>query len=436
MSNIVAIVGRPNVGKSTFFNRLVGERIAIMDNVSGVTRDRHYGHAEWLDNYFTVIDTGGYVEGSDDKYESEIRKQVTLALEEASVIVFLVDARVGVTDLDKEFANVVRRTKKPVLLVANKVDVPNQGNYVAEFYALGLGDIYPVSSQTGSGTGELLDKVVSYFPEKGNEDPYDGLPRISIVGRPNVGKSSFLNALLGNERSIVTDEAGTTRDALDTRYTLFGKDFILTDTAGIRRKARVKEDIEFYSVLRSIKAIENCDVCIVMLDATKGFEAQDMNIIGLAHRNKKGIVVLVNKWDAVENKDSNSAKKMTDYIYERMAPVNYFPIIYTSVTTKQRIFQAIEKAIEVYDNKMQKIATSVLNEKLLPEIEAYPPPATKGKYIKIKYITQIPTHNPVFAFFCNLPQYIEVPYQRFLENKMRKHFNLEGVPIQLLFRQK
>jgi GTPase len=435
MSNVVAIVGRPNVGKSTFFNRLAGERIAIMDNVSGVTRDRHYGQAEWLDHFFTIIDTGGYVDGSDDKFENEIRKQVHLAIEEASVVLFVVDAKAGLTGLDKDFANVVRRYKKPILLVANKVDVPSQTNYTSEFYALGLGDIYPISSQTGSGTGELLDKVIEYFPEKGDENPYEGLPRIAIVGRPNVGKSSFLNVLLGTERSIVMDEAGTTRDAIDTRYTMFGKDFIITDTAGIRRKARVNEDIEFYSVLRSIKAIEKSDVCVIMIDATKGLEAQDMNIIGLADRNKKGIVVLVNKWDVME-KESNTAKKMTDYIYERMAPITHFPVIYTSVTTKQRIFQAIEKALEVYENKMHKISTSELNEKMLPEIEAYPPPTTKGKYIKIKYITQIPTHSPVFAFFCNLPQYIQVPYERFLENKLRKHFNLEGVPVQIVFRKK
>ncbi|MBC7389823.1 MAG: ribosome biogenesis GTPase Der [Opitutaceae bacterium] len=435
MSNIVAIVGRPNVGKSTFFNRMVGERIAIMDNVSGVTRDRHYGHSEWLGYYFTVIDTGGYVEGSDDRFESEIRKQVTMAIEEANVVLFVVDAKEGVTDLDKDFANVIRRFKKPVILVANKVDMPSQANYISEFYGLGLGEIYPVSSQTGTGSGELLDEVIKHFPERGDENPYEGLPRISIVGRPNVGKSSFLNVLIGTERSIVTEEAGTTRDSLDTRYNMFGKDFILTDTAGIRRKARVSEDIEFYSVLRSIKSIEKSDVCIVMLDATLGLEAQDMNIISLAHRNKKGIVVLVNKWDLVE-KDTNSAKKMADYIYSRMEPISYFPIIFTSVTTKQRIFQAIEKALEVYDNKMRKITTSELNDKLLPEIAAYPPPAMKGKYIRIKYITQIPTHNPVFAFFCNLPQYIQVPYERYLENKMRKHFQLEGVPIQLIFRQK
>lgn len=435
MSNIVAIVGRPNVGKSTFFNRLVGERIAIMDNVSGVTRDRHYGQAEWLSYFYTVIDTGGYIEGSDDKYEAEIRKQVTMAIEEAAVVVFLVDAKEGITDLDRDFANVVRRFKKPILVAANKVDMPSQGNFISEFYGLGLGDVYPVSSQTGSGTGELLDKIIEFFEFKGDENPYKGLPRISIVGRPNVGKSSFLNTLIGADRSIVKDEAGTTRDAIDTRYNMFGKDFIITDTAGIRRKARVKEDIEFYSVLRSLKAIETCDVCVIMLDATLGFEAQDMNIISLAHRNKKGIVVLVNKWDLVE-KDTNSAKKMTDYIHERMAPINYFPVIYTSVTTKQRIFQAIEKALEVYENKSRKIPTSELNEKMLPEIESYPPPALKGKYIKIKYITQLPTHNPVFAYFCNLPQYIQVPYERYLENKMRKHFNLEGTPIQLVFRSK
>jgi GTP-binding protein len=435
MANIIAIVGRPNVGKSTFFNRLVEKRQAIMDNISGVTRDRHYGHGEWCGKYFTVIDTGGYVVGSDDIFEESIRDQVQLAIDEATVLLFMVDVDAGLTDLDKDFAHVLRRTKKPIFLVANKADTTTKAQMASEFYALGMGEIYPISSQTGSGTGELLDEVIKHFSEEGIENPNAGVPRISILGRPNVGKSSFLNALLGKDRSIVTDIAGTTRDAIDTHYTLFGKDFIITDTAGMRRKTKVKDDIEFYSVMRSIRALEDSDICIVMLDATRGIESQDVNIIWLAERSRKGIVIMMNKWDAVE-KDHKSAEKIKKEILERIAPIAYTPIFFTSVIEKQRIFQTIEKAVEVFENRKQKVATSALNDKLLPEIEHNPPPAIKGKYIKIKYITQLPTKTPTFAFFCNLPQYIQKPYERFLENKLREHFNFEGVPINIVFRKK
>jgi GTPase len=435
MANIVAITGRPNVGKSTFFNRMVEERKAIMDNEPGVTRDRHYGQATWNGKFFTVIDTGGYVVGSEDVFEDAIREQVEIAIEEASVVILMVDINEGVTALDKDFANVLRRSKKPVYIVANKADTPSKSAYTGEFYELGLGEVMPVSSVNGAGTGDLLDAVVGHFPDTGEEDPEAGLPRIAILGRPNVGKSSFMNSLLGKERSIVTDIAGTTRDSINSRYTAFGQDFILTDTAGIRRKARVKENIEFYSVLRSLKALEDSDVCIIMLDATRGLEAQDMNIIGLAHRYNKGIVVMVNKWDLID-KDSNTAKKWEDEIRERLAPVDYFPIIFTSVIEKQRIFQTIEKAIKVYGNKFKKISTSELNEKLLADIEHYPPPAIKGRYVKIKYVTQFPSRTPTFAFFCNFPKYVKESYQRYIENRLRKHFDFEGVPIRVFFREK
>ncbi len=435
MANIVAITGRPNVGKSTLFNRLVEERKAIMDNESGVTRDRHYGQATWNGKFFTVIDTGGYVVGSEDVFEDAIRDQVEIAIEEASVIIFMVDITEGVSALDQEFANVLRRSNKPVYIVANKADTPSKSAYTGEFYELGLGEVLAVSSINGGGTGDLLDAVVSHFPEIGDENPEAGLPRIAILGRPNVGKSSFMNALLGKERSIVTEIAGTTRDSINSRYTAFGQDFILTDTAGIRRKARVKENIEFYSVLRSLKALEDSDVCIIMLDASRGLEAQDMNIIGLAHRYNKGIVVMVNKWDLV-SKDSNTAKKFEDEIRERLAPVDYFPIIFTSVIEKQRIFQTIEKAIKVYGNKFKKIPTSELNDKILADIQHYPPPAIKGKYVRIKYATQFPARTPTFAFFCNLPKYVKEPYQRFIENRLREHFDFEGVPIRVFFREK
>jgi GTP-binding protein len=435
MANIVAIVGRPNVGKSTLFNRLVGERKAIMDNVSGVTRDRHYGYGEWIGKFYTVIDTGGYVTGSDDIFEEAIRDQVQLAIDEASVILFMVDVDAGLTGLDEEFANVLRKSKKPVYLVANKADNNTRAQAAGEFYSLGMGEPYPVSAQSGAGTGELLDEVVRHFKSEDEENPEAGIPRFAILGRPNVGKSSFLNTLLGKERSIVTDIAGTTRDAINTRYTAFNKDFILIDTAGLRRKAKVKEDIEFYSVMRSIRVLEDSDVCIVMLDATRGIESQDVNIIGLADKNRKGIVILVNKWDLVE-KDTHTAKKFQEEINEKIKPMDYIPIMFISVLTKQRIFQAIEKAIEVYENKTKRIPTSQLNEVLLKEIENFPPPSIKGKYVKIKYVTQLPTHSPSFAFFCNLPQYIKLPYERFLENKIREHFGFEGVPINVFFRQK
>ncbi|MFC5412266.1 ribosome biogenesis GTPase Der [Larkinella bovis] len=435
MANIVAIVGRPNVGKSTLFNRLVEQRQAIMDNQPGVTRDRHYGYADWTEKYFTVIDTGGYVVGSDDVFEESIREQVQIAIDEASVVLFMVDSMAGLTDLDKDFANVLRRSKKPVFVVANKAETVQRQNLVGEFYALGLGDPYPISSLTGTGTGDLLDEVVKHFPNSGVEDPHAGIPRIAILGRPNVGKSSFLNVLIGEERSIVTDIAGTTRDAIDTRYKAFGKDFILTDTAGIRRKSRVKDNIEFYSVMRSLKALEESDVVIVMLDATRGLEAQDMNIIGQAVRAKKGVVLMVNKWDAIE-KDTKTADQWKKEIVQRMAPIDYLPVVFASVVEKQRIFQVMEKAMEVYENKHMKISTSKLNDVMQPEINAYPPPATKGKMIKIKYMIQLPTPSPTFVFFCNLPQYIKEPYSRYLENKLREHFGFDGAPITLFFRQK
>lgn len=436
MSNIVAIVGRPNVGKSTLFNRLIEERVAITDNIPGVTRDRHYGNATWTEKFFTVIDTGGYVVGSEDTFEDAIRTQVEMALEEANVILFVVDTMVGLTDLDQDFANVLRRSKKPVYIVANKAETFERQTLVApEFYAMGIGEIFPVSAMDGSGTGELLDEVVKHFEDEGIEYPNDGIPRISILGRPNVGKSSFLNALLGKDRSIVTDIAGTTRDSIDTRYKMFGKDFILTDTAGIRKKAKVNENIEFYSVLRSIKALDNSDVCVILLDAEKGLEAQDVHIIAQAHNAKKGIVIMVNKWDLLE-KDSKTADKMKKEILDRLAPMNYMPVIFASVVEKQRIFQVIEKAMEVYDNRKAQITTSKINDVMLPIIEKTPPPALKGKHIKIKYIIQLPTPSPTFVFFCNLPQYLREAYERFLQNQLRENFGFEGVAITVFFRKK
>ena len=434
MSNVVAIVGRPNVGKSTLFNRLVERRQAIMDNESGVTRDRHYGLAHWTGRTFTVIDTGGYVVGSEDVFEAAIREQVKLAVEEAQVIIFMVDCHTGLTDLDKEFAGVLRSSRKPVVIAANKADSPDKSYMAGEFYSLGMGEIYPVAAASGSGTGELLDEVVRHLPpESKSEDP--GLPRIAILGRPNVGKSSFLNVLLGEERTIVTEIAGTTRDAIDTRYNLFGKDFIITDTAGIRKKSKVKDHIEFYSVLRSINALEQADVCIIMLDAERGLESQDQNIIGLAHNRSKGMVILVNKWDLIR-KDHKSTELYRKAIVEKLSPLTYIPVLFTSVVNKQRIYQAVELTLEVYSNRQKKISTSALNNKLLPEIEKRPPPAIKGKYIKIKYVTQLPSQTPAFAFFCNLPQYIKEPYKRFIENKLRMHFDFTGVPIKLFFRKK
>ncbi len=437
MSNIVAIVGRPNVGKSTLFNRLVEERKAIEDNMSGVTRDRHYGHAQWSGKFFSVIDTGGYVTGSEDVFEAEIRKQVKLAIEEADVILFVVDCLDGLTDLDTEFANELRSTTKPLYIVANKADNREKAMMAHEFYALGISDyeIYPIASASGSGTGELLDEVIKHFKEEGEEDPDAGIPKISILGRPNVGKSSFLNALLGQERSIVTDEAGTTRDAIHTRYKLFGQDFIITDTAGIRKKAKVKEDVEFYSVMRSLRTLEESDVVIVMVDATRGLEAQDINLISLAIKNNKGVMIMVNKWDLIE-KDHKTMNKIKDDMIERLGENKWIPIIFTSVSEKQRIFQAIELAVKVYENKTRRVTTSKLNDILLQDIEKYPPPAWKGKYIKIKYVTQLPTKNPVFAFFCNLPQYIKEPYTRYLENRIRENFDFEGVPVKIVYKNK
>ncbi len=435
MANIVAIVGRPNVGKSTFFNRLVEQRQAIMDDMPGVTRDRHYGHAEWTGKYFTVIDTGGYVTGSDDKFESQIRRQVELALDECTVVIFMLDCKDGLTGYDKEFAKIIRMSKKPVLIAANKADTPNKASEASEFYELGMGEVYPISSENGSGTGELLDALVKLLPSEGVEDPDAGIPKIAILGRPNVGKSSFLNVLLGKERSIVTDEAGTTRDAIHSRYKMYGNDFILIDTAGIRKKTKVTQDVEFYSVLRSLRALEESDVCIVLIDAERGLESQDVNIIVLAHKQNKGIVIMVNKWDLIE-KDTKTADTFKKEMLEKLAPIDYIPMIFASVLTKQRIFQVVEKAVEVFNNKTKRIPTSALNDAMLPEIAHYPPPALKGKLIQIKYITQVPGKSPAFAFFCNLPQYIQPAYIRFLENRLREKFDFEGVPIRLFFRKK
>lgn len=433
MANIVAIVGRPNVGKSTLYNRLTESRKAIVDDFSGVTRDRHYGQAEWIGKKFTVIDTGGFVHGSDDVFEAAIREQVHIAIEEASVILFVVDVTTGITDLDDEIADILRRSKKPVYIVANKVDSAKQANDSAEFYSFGLGEPYDISSMTGSGTGELLDEVVSHFEMEDEEE--STLPKFTIVGRPNVGKSSLTNALLGKERNIVTPIAGTTRDAIRIHYNQFGHEFLLVDTAGLRRKSKVNENIEFYSVMRTIKALEDSDVVILMIDAKDGIEAQDINIFHLAEKNKKGIVILVNKWDTIE-KDHKTAKQFEDTIRKKIAPFSDVPILFTSVTEKQRIFKTVETAMEVYNNKTKKIPTSKLNDVMLDIIENFPPPSTKGKYIKIKYVTQLPGRSPMFAFFCNLPQYIKDPYKRFVENKLRENFDFSGVPIQIFFRQK
>lgn len=436
MSNIVAIVGRPNVGKSTLFNRLTGTRQAIVDEVSGVTRDRHYGLCEWNGLEFSVIDTGGYAMGTDDLFEEEIRKQVALAIDEATLIIFVVDVAEGIVEFDTMVAGLLRKAGKPVLVAVNKVDNTERYNYTAEFYALGLGELFPISSASGSGTGELLDEAVKHLkPELPIDKEEERLPKFTIVGRPNVGKSSLLNALLGKERNIVTDIAGTTRDTIHQRYQSFGHDFILVDTAGLRKKGKVHEDLEFYSVMRSIRAIESADVCLLMIDAMEGFEAQDVNIFHLAERNRKGVVILVNKWDLVE-KDNNTTRVFEERIREKIAPFRDVPIIFVSALTKQRILKALETAVEVYQNRIQKIPTRKLNDIMLPILENNPPPAYKGKYIKIKFISQLPTHAPTFAFFCNLPQYIKDPYKRFVENKLREHFNFSGVPLQLYFRQK
>ncbi|MFZ4465058.1 MAG: ribosome biogenesis GTPase Der [Bacteroidales bacterium] len=435
MGNIVAIVGRPNVGKSTLFNRLVQARQAIVEETSGVTRDRHYGKSDWNGIGFSVIDTGGYVIGSEDVFEGEIRKQVTLAIDEADVIIFVVDAREGLHVLDTEVANMLRQSGKSVFLVANKVDNPDRISDAQEFYALGLGEVYPVSAINGSGTGEILDDVVKLLPEKVNEEEEE-LPKFAVVGRPNVGKSSIVNAFLGVERNIVTDVAGTTRDSIHTRYNAYGMDFMLVDTAGLRKKSKVFENIEFYSVLRAVRSIEDCDVAILLIDAQFGVEAQDLNILHLIEKNRKGLVVVVNKWDLIE-KTSNTHVAYEKAIKERLEPFTDVPIIFTSVINKQRIFKVLETANEVFQNRKKNIATSVLNEVLLPIIESFPPPAaSRGKYIKIKYITQLKTHYPQFVFFCNLPKDVKDSYRRFLENKIREQFDFKGVPIQLFFRQK
>ncbi|MBU2975574.1 ribosome biogenesis GTPase Der [Zobellia sp. B3R18] len=434
MSAIVAVVGRPNVGKSTFFNRLIQRREAIVDAVSGVTRDRHYGKSDWNGKEFSLIDTGGYVQGSDDIFEQEIDKQVELAIDEADAIIFMVDVESGITGMDEDVANLLRRVKKPVFLAVNKVDNAKRAEDAVEFYALGLGDYYTLSSINGSGTGDLLDALVEVLPESEKEE--SELPRFAVVGRPNAGKSSFINALIGEDRYIVTDIAGTTRDSSDTKYNRFGFDFNIIDTAGIRRKAKVKEDLEFYSVMRSVRAIEHCDVCLLMFDSTRGFDGQVENIFWLAQRNNKGIVVLVNKWDLVEDKETNTMKEYTQRIKQAMEPFVDVPIIFISALTKQRIYKAIETAVDVYKNRSKKIKTRQLNDVLLPIIERTPPPAYKDKYVKIKYITQLPTNYPQFAFFCNLPQYVREPYKRFLENKLRENFDFNGVPITIYMRKK
>ncbi|MGB0790134.1 MAG: ribosome biogenesis GTPase Der [Flavobacteriaceae bacterium] len=433
MGAIVAIVGRPNVGKSTFFNRLIQRREAIVDAVSGVTRDRHYGKTDWNGREFTVIDTGGYVKGSEDVFELEIDKQVELAIDEADAIIFMVDVESGVTGMDQDVAKLLRRHDKPVFLTVNKVDNAMREADAVEFYALGLGDYFTISSINGGGSGDLLDAVVEVLPDEPEVE--DELPRFAVVGRPNAGKSSFINALLGEERFIVTDIAGTTRDATDTKYNRFGFEFNLVDTAGIRRKAKVKEDLEFYSVMRSVRAIEHCDVAILILDATRGFDGQVQNIFWLAHRNNKGIVVLVNKWDLVE-KETNSVRDYTKKIREAMEPFTDVPIIFISALEKQRIYKAIETAVEVYQNRSKRVPTHKLNDVMLPLIEHYPPPSLKGKYVKIKFCTQLPGHYPQFAFFCNLPQYVKDPYKRYLENQLRKNFNFEGVPVTIFMRKK
>ena len=434
--SLVAIVGRPNVGKSTLFNRLVGMRQAIVDDTAGVTRDRHYGRSDWCGREFSVVDTGGYTSNSEDVFESAIRRQVQIAIDEADVILFMVEAATGITDYDAEIADVLRRSKKPVVLCVNKVDSGEKMYDAYQFYSLGLGEVYSVSAANGSGTGDLLDAVVAALPEEQEvEDPYASLPRVAIVGKPNVGKSSLTNALLGEERNIVTPVAGTTRDSIETHYNKFGHEFMLVDTAGIRKKGKVNEDLEFYSVMRSIRAIEHSDVCVMMIDATSGMEAQDMNIFNLILRNRKACVLVVNKWDLFI-KDSSTMKEYVKGLKARLAPFDDVPIIFTSVVKMQRIQDVLNAVGEVYANYSQRIPTARLNEALLPVIEQTPPPAWKGKYVKIKYVTQLPTKFPAFAFFCNLPQYIKEPYKRFLENQLRENFNLTGCPVQVYCRQK
>jgi len=434
MANIVAIVGRPNVGKSTLFNRLTERRDAIVDPTSGVTRDRHYGKAEWTGTEFSVVDTGGYTINSDDVFEDEIKKQVELAVDEASCILFVLDVTTGITDHDEAIADMLRRTKKPVFVVANKVDTNDRILQASEFYSFGLGDVFCISATSGGGTGDLLDAVVDSFPEK-EPEPEEDIPKIAVVGKPNAGKSSLINSLLGNERNIVNEAAGTTRDSLLTRYNAYGFDFFLVDTAGIRKKSKVHDDIEFYSVVRSLRSIEESDVCLLLIDATEGIQKQDLNIFYTIEKNGKGVVILVNKWDLVD-KEKISAKEFENAIRERIAPFTDVPILFVSALTKQRIHKAVELSLEVYENLRTRIPTSKLNEVFQPILENQPPPSYKGKYIKIKYVMQLPTHKMAFAFFCNLPQYVKDPYRRFLENKLRENFNLTGIPIKIFFRKK
>ena len=435
MANILAIVGRPNVGKSTLFNRLIEQRKAIIDEMEGVTRDRHYGKSDWNGVEFSVIDTGGYVTNSADIFESEIRKQVLLAIDEADVILFLTDVMSGITDLDNGVAEMLRKSNKKVIVGVNKVDNNQRAFMTAEFYSLGLGEVYGVSSINGSGTGDLLDAIVDGFDKNQPAENENDLPKIAVVGRPNAGKSSLINALLDEERNIVTDIAGTTRDSINTTYNKFGHEFEIIDTAGVRKKSKVSEDLEFYSVMRAIRSIEESDVCLLLIDAERGCEAQDVNIFHLIEKNRKGVVVLINKWDLIK-KDTHSVKTYTEMVKEKLSPFNDVPILFVSALTKQRIYKAIETAMEIYKSRKQKITTSKLNEYLLEAIEAYPPPSIKGKFIRIKYCTQLPTNTPQFAFYCNLPQYVKDPYKRYLENKLRAAYNFTGVPIQIFMRKK
>ncbi len=434
--SLVAIVGRPNVGKSTLFNRLVGMRQAIVDEIAGVTRDRHYGKCEWCGHEFSVVDTGGYASNSDDVFEEEIRKQVVIAIEEADLVLFMVEVSTGITDYDQDIADILRRGSKPVVVAVNKVDSGSQLYDAYQFHSLGLGEIFCISSISGSGTGELLDEIVKLLPaDSAAEDDHPDLPRITIVGRPNVGKSSLTNALLGDDRNIVTPVAGTTRDSISTYYNKFGHQFMLVDTAGMRKKNKVHEDLEFYSVLRAIRSIEHSDICILMIDAQLGLEAQDLSIFSLIERNRKGCVLVVNKWDLVQ-KDTNTMRRYVSVLKERLPALGNIPIVFTSVINKQRILEVLNAATKVYENYSRKIPTSILNEEMLPEIENYPPPAWKGKYVKIKYVTQLPTRFPSFAFFCNFPKYVKEPYKRFLENRLKEKFDFTGCPIQIYIRQK
>ena len=434
MNNIIAIVGRPNVGKSTLFNRLTQSRQAITDEESGVTRDRHYGKSEWAGKEFSIIDTGGYIKGSDDIFEEEIRKQVELAIDESNVILFVLDAKEGLTEMDKTVAQLLRSSDKKIILIANKADNTELINNSVEFYNLGMGEYFPISAISGSGTGEMLDELILHFQED-NQEEDSNIPKFAIIGRPNVGKSSFINALIGKEQNIVTDIAGTTRDSLNTRFNKFGFDFFLVDTAGVRKKKNVHENLEFYSVMRAIRSIEHSDVCILIIDAERGFESQDQRIFHIADRNKKGILILVNKWDLI-NKETGSIKEFEEQIKKQISPFTDVPILFVSVKDKQRLLKGLDMAIKIHENRSQKISTSKLNNDILPFIKKYPPPATKGKYIRIKYCTMLPTQTPTFAFFANLPQYIKEPYKRYLENKIRETYNFSGVPIQIYFRKK